>query len=258
MRFYLISGLVCNLHIVKNNENFLFSRSERDFLEIGSVAAAAIGEGLSSTILAGANQGAEIPMEFFTCTVGDEAVSGRFYKVEFKNGEQIDFVINKEYGAMEVHAARDQRLRLVWTLPNRSKGHAAQRKSNIQACLMISIFVSSLSFLMVIYSEGMTNFSSLKMATKVAVTVLVLSLIIGYRVCRKVYGGSVDATHAVEALGFADPANVSLPRDSWKAEKRFAAESGTSPVRFVNCRFRYDQCALLETILDEAKALPNR
>jgi hypothetical protein len=74
MKFTLISGKINNLVVKKGDENMLFTPATSDLTGLGAIAAAAIGEGLGASVLAGASQVAEIPMEYFTCNVGKEKV----------------------------------------------------------------------------------------------------------------------------------------------------------------------------------------
>lgn len=133
MKFRIISGVVTNLFVTKLYENMLFTPATSHLAGVGAIAAAAVGEGLGASVLAGASQGAEIPMEYFTCNVGPEKLYGRFFKVEFNNDEQIDFVVQRQNTENETYAARDQSKRIVWTLPLQSKGHTAQLKGKLNA-----------------------------------------------------------------------------------------------------------------------------
>jgi hypothetical protein len=109
----IISGTVSSLEVAGCYENLLFNESQANMLGVGAATAAFIGDGLSATMLASANSDAEIKMEFFTCVVGSTAVEGRFYKVEFDNGQYMDFAVETQSGRFTVCGARDPIRHLV-------------------------------------------------------------------------------------------------------------------------------------------------
>lgn len=241
MRFTLISGTIKNLKISGCYENTLFTPQQSDLVGLGAIGAAAIGEGLSSTMLASASTNAELEMEYFTCTIKDEEISGRFYKVDFENGQTIHFAVDQDYGRKEVHAALDPMRRIVWTLPYRTKGHIAQRNSNIKGSITTSIAAAIFGFLLGFYSGDDERTLCLTSAKMMAFSGFLMTLIVSYRVCRKVYRRSLDATFAFEALGFADPANINLPKGHRSAEKRYAVETGEAEEHDKPWRFRFDE-----------------
>lgn len=248
MGFFLVSGVIRDLIISKGYENILFSQDELGLLGLGAIGAAAIGEGLGSKILAGSGSDAQIEMEFFTCFVGDDFLQGRFYNVEFKNGEFIHFVVEKYFGKNNVVAARDSVSRLVWTMPYRTKGHIAQRISNIKGVLLSSLSVAVTSFIAALFCNDQGDeITSLYWSSAwiVALFGFLSTLIIGFRVCRRVYRNSVNATNTFELLNFAEPQNVDLPKNHRRAEKIYEAESGEEVAWSPNpLRFRYDICSL--------------
>jgi len=67
--------------------------------------------------------------EHFGCTVGSMTVTGRFDKVEFSNGQYIDFVVREEIHGKFILAARDPGQRLYWTAAFHTRGHIAQRRT---------------------------------------------------------------------------------------------------------------------------------
>lgn len=243
MKFTRISGIVSDLLISKKYENLLFTKQQSNLLGIGAVGAAIFGEGLSSTIMAGASEGAELEMEYFTCMVAGAELSGRFYKVEFKNGQAIDFAVDESCEVRDVHAALDPLRRLVWTLPYRTKGHIAQLKSNIIGCIATSISAGIISFLLGYYDEddGPLRW---KQAFIMGSIGFIMVLIVSYRACRRVFGNCFEATLAFEALGFNSPANLNLPKGHSTAEKRYAKETGEPEQPSEPWRFRFDQCFL--------------
>lgn len=226
--FYLATGQVSELKISRNYENILFTSGQSHSLEIGGVVSEAFGEALGSTVLSSSSAGAELEMDFFSCSVYGEIISGRFYKVEFKDGQHIDFAVKVESGQRDVQAARDPLRRLVWTLPYRTKGHLAQRESNFVGSFATSICFAMVLSVAIIFADHEPGYLPLEVAGYGAFLGFFLMLIVSYRVCRKVFRTSWQATEAFKVLGFADPANLDLPRGHRKAERRYAAETGES------------------------------
>jgi hypothetical protein len=243
----IISGTVSSLEVAGCYENLLFNESQANMLGVGAAAAAFIGDGLSAATLASANSDAEIKMEFFTCVVGSTAVEGRFYKVEFDNGQYMDFAVETQSGRFTVCGARDPIRRLVWMLPHKSKGHLAQRRSNLIGILIISMAAAIIFFWLGYFVGHEDRQFRLSRAKVMSVISFLMMLIISFRVCKKVFRHSIDTTRVFEAFGFIDPPNVNLPRGNSKAEKRYAAQTGERAVFFKHCRYRYDECDLVES-----------
>jgi hypothetical protein len=243
MKFAVVSGEISNLHIFKGHENMLFSATQSQLAGIGAIAAAAAGAGTASSVMARAHRDAEMPMDFFTCTINEKAVTGCFFKVGFQDGQYIDFVVHDQMHTSEVYAARDPKRRLVWTKPYRSKGHLAQKRSNICGGVLFVLSIAILSFGLVIYAEDM-KISSLETAAKVTCTMSLFAIFLSWKMCRKFFGHGQEVTEVLNCLGFLSPAHVNLPKKRWNAEKNYASEIGQKPVRFENNGFRYDASAL--------------
>lgn len=250
MAVKIISGTISDLEVAGCYENVLFNESQANMLGVGAAAAAFIGDGLSATTLASANSDAEIKMEFFTCVVNSTAVEGRLYKVEFNNGQYMDFAVETQSGRFTVCGARDPIRRLVWMLPHKSKGHLAQRRSNLIGIIIISMAAAIIFFgLGYLVGQEDAQFRLLR-AKAMSLISFVMTLVISSSVCKKVFRHSIDTTHVFEAFGFVDPPNVNLPRGNSKAEKRYAAQTGQPAVFFKHCRYRYDERDLVDSEKD--------
>ena len=243
MKVAMISGEIANLTVSKGNGDLVFTPAERRSLGIGAVAAASFGESLSSTSLAGAGAGAEIAMEFFSCTIGNDTVQGNFYKVGFENGQFIDFIVN-QWSDKNVLAARDPVRRIVWTAPYRTKGHIAQRKSNILGSILISVAAAIFLFVADYFTGDPERSLRLDSAISQAYISFALMLVLCFFVCKKIFRDSFHSTLIFEALGFIEPAKVDLPKSNQRAEKHYAAETGDQEVEEIPWRFRYDESAV--------------
>jgi hypothetical protein len=243
MKLELLSGEISNLIVVKGSIPLL-SPVEKNLAETGAATAAAIGESLSSTFLVGASTETEMGMEFFTCTVSGEELTGCFNKVEFKNDQYIDFVVAKDR-VNSVQAARDPYRHLIWTMPHRAKGHAAQKRSNIFGSVVISSATAMFIFMAGYFTEENSRPLRLESAVFQALISFTLTLIICFFVCRRVYGDGNHATKIFMELGFSDPANVNLPQGDRKARRHRMAEVEDAEIMDVPWRFHYDKSEFL-------------
>lgn len=129
MNLELIRGQVPDLVVIKGSSDPVFDNMDKG-TGIGAVAAAATGQFLGSAALANASQGAEIDIEFFTCVVNDLRLFGHLHRVEFKDGDEMEFVIERYLGRGSVQGARRTADRLLWMRPYQTRGLLAQQKNN--------------------------------------------------------------------------------------------------------------------------------
>lgn len=229
MSYFLLSGTVQDLHVTKGIEDLSFSSQGKKFVGIASIAAAATGNSTSSTILASASNGADVSMEFFTCRINNSILSGRFYKVDFKNGDSIDFVTTEKDGINEVHCARNPIQRLIWCIPYRTRGHSAQKKHDVFSSLKIS-GLSSLAFaLFSYYQESLPLVDCWKIVLGFSSLSFFIVLIVNFLSRWPFYKFSYEATSIFKTLGFKDPSMVDLPKNHDSAEKEFYKQIGEHP-----------------------------
>jgi hypothetical protein len=245
MEYVLISGIVTELNITKGYEDLAFTGRSKNLVGMASIAAAVMGNGTSSTILASSSNGAEVQMEFFTCRVNNLRLFGRFYKVEFRDGENIDFVVTKNGDLNEVHSARNPIERLIWSTPYRTRGHRAQKKHDISSSLKISA-VSSLLFSVLMYSQQSRPWAEC-WRTVLYFSPVSFSIILIVNCLSRwpFYKFSYEATKVFKAFGFADPPMVNLEKNHGLAEKEYYEQIGAPrPWRVIPLRYRYMKNAL--------------
>ncbi|AMC34361.1 hypothetical protein [Janthinobacterium sp. B9-8] len=78
-------------------------------------------------------------MQFFTCKLDEKRGAGRFYNVGFKNGEEIEFVVEQEGDVYAVLVARSASQRLIWMLPQHLCGEEAHLRSDIKWTIITTI-----------------------------------------------------------------------------------------------------------------------
>jgi hypothetical protein len=94
-RLELLCGIVQNLKVASSYEDFVFTRTDKTVAGVAAIGAAAMGQLFSSANLASASGGAEISVQCFTCEVNGILPAGRFFEVQFKDGDAIEFVVER-------------------------------------------------------------------------------------------------------------------------------------------------------------------
>lgn len=239
MSFVTVSGIVRNLHITNGYEDLMIAKPNKDLVGLAAVYAASTGNNASASILSSSANGAKIEMEFFTCEVQEIQLKGKFYRVEFKEGESIDFVVTLKHGSREVQCARDVRQRLIWTLPYRNRGHIAQKRSDIIHNIAISSLSSALSTAVILHNNTLPFDKKIIEIAWLSIPVFLLSVFINYMTRKPFYKFSYDATEIFRTFKFNNPANVNLPKFNKKAQKEYAEEFGKNYLNEVPWKYRY-------------------
>lgn len=242
MDFKLIAGEVTGLTTCKGYEDLLATAPVKDIGGVTAAIAASVGLASTAAALSGADSAADVDTEFFSCNVNGVPLTGRFHRVEFQNGETIDFVVTLSDGKGEVHAARDRRSRLIWTLPYRTRGHKAQLRHDLASSLIISVVGTLLLTVLMHYKR----FTVERLDLIINVSSIMFSILLTVNILSRwpFYKSSKHATEIFRILGFSDPVRVNLPVMDKRAEKEFRASTGAAWTPIVPWRYRYDQTAL--------------
>ena len=239
MNLELIRGRVTNLVVTKGSTDPVFEKMNKGVAGIGAIAAAATGQLLSSTALANASQGAEIDVEYFSCVVNDLRLFGHFYRVEFKDGDEMEFVFERYLGRGSVQGARSPVDRLIWTLPYQTRGVVAQLRHYSKWRLIGSAGISVVFTGLFIFSRP----SDLDLPIWVYGIIFILGtlnlLMVSFLVTRRFRKFALNATKVFEAFGYEDSASIDLPSLNREAERKWSQEKKSSPQGFQPWRFRY-------------------
>jgi hypothetical protein len=216
MDYVLVSGLVRDLHITKGYEGLA-----------------------NSTIFEKLSDDTEVQIEFFSCFVDELRMKGSFHRVDFREGETIDFVVTIYRGVGEVHGARNPSQHLIWTLPYRTRGHIAQKKHDISSSLNVSA-ISGLLFAILAFSqEPGPLVECWPTILKFATTGFWIILFVNYLARRPFYKFSFEATKIFSAFGFPDPATLNLPKRHNRADKDYSKATGEPRSWDQPWRYRY-------------------
>jgi hypothetical protein len=201
---------------------------------LAAIVAASTGNATSSTVLTSSGNSAEVDMEFFSCFVDALPVKGRFRRVDFKDGEKIDFVVTVKEGVGEVHGARDPSQRFIWTLPYQTRGHIAQKMSDIVSSLTISAACAILFSILTFYDDPEPIREQWIYVIKLTVMNFLITLFVNFMARRPFYKFPYEATKVFSTFEFNDPARLNL------ADKGYCKETGEPRSSDKPLRYRYE------------------
>jgi hypothetical protein len=234
MSLVLVSGPVCNLKITRGTENLLDDQAQR----VAGGVADVVGSLTGSTGIAGSNGGGDIDMDFFTCTIGNKKLHGKFYRVDFNNGDVIDFVAEVWRERYDVQAARDAEKQIIWTLPHQMRGHLAQKRHDIVSSFKISfvmgLLVAGASIFM--DADSAIDWKSVFMIAPITFTIC---LIVNFLSRWSFYRFSLVATDIFWEFGFDQPEHLDLPKQHGSAEREYYAITGESYSSGQPWKYRY-------------------
>ena len=223
MRLNKISGVIANLHVTQDEQNFVQTRADQAAggaaavgLAVGGLAGAATGALLSSSDAADT-------VDFFTCTVDGQPVWGRFGIVSFKDGDSVEVVGENTRQGFEAYAITRPSDRTIWMYPHCSRGTKAHVRFSVVGIFLISIFGALCMQLVygLILDGPSEGWGGLLVAflTSAIGTALVASFV----ATRFVKFAHLSDDIFV-ALGFEKPAEVDLPKRLGVARKSFGHE----------------------------------
>lgn len=239
MNLELIRGQVTNLEVTKGSVDPVFDGADKGLAGLGAVAAAATGQLISSTVLANASQGAAIDVELFTCVVNDLPLFGHLYRVEFKDGDEMDFVIERYLGRGSVQGARSPAHRLMWMRPYQTRGVVAQQKNNTKWRCIASLLGGSIPTAFFLYFFPEDKNSPLWFYPAIFLGNFLTTLGISFLITRRFHDFSVIATEVIHAFGYDNPECVDLPALSKSAGQKLRTEASGAPISFQPWRFHY-------------------
>ncbi len=234
----LIKGTVSELQITKGYEDFVFSSAGKSAVGAAAIGAAAMGQIFNSTALATSSGGAEISMEYFTCLLDGQRVTGKFYKVGFKNNEEIEMIVQPGGEVVAVLAARSPTQRLIWMLPYYERGEVAHRRNHRKWTWITSTAGCVLPFGFWIMMEGEGAGPWWFLPTEMLGTfVICFAVNVFARSFFTHYGYAT--TPILEALGFDDPVETDLYKIDRAAQKKIQQATGKIAPLTESWTFRY-------------------
>ena len=234
-----ISGVVENLRIEKGYQDLVFNKTESQVAGVAAIGAAAMGQAASATVLSNASAGAEVGMEFFACTVNGMSLRGAFHKVEFTNGDQIEFVIEPEADFFTVHAARSPAARMLWMSQHQIRGINAQKACDLRWCIMYPLLSIPFWIVAQFFLAGDSGMLPLSVQLASCAGIFLMTFVITVWIRIRFRGFAYQATEVLRALGYENPEDVDLNRVHKQAQKALAAATGTLPPLVSPWSYRY-------------------
>ena len=145
-----ITGVIDNLQRWDGEENFVMGSGTK---AVGGVAAISAAAGVTSAAagLAGAAASAAInisdtedPVEFFTCTLGNKNIFGRFGIVSFRKGDDVIMAVEEHADYWEAYAVCRPKDRHIWMYPHCSRGIQAYWRVNSKKIILESLLGSQM------------------------------------------------------------------------------------------------------------------
>ncbi|AHN26432.1 hypothetical protein GAPWK_1859 [Gilliamella apicola] len=152
-------------------------------------------------------------VQYFTCKIGNLEVRGIFCRAFFRNGDQVEVVVEPcdedGYFAYALRRPIDHRL---WLYPWAMKGSKANNKDALKnvGLFILSIYLCNL-VLIIVASNNLDDFV---FGVSIITPLYILLFLIGYFWYKKLLGGgSKEADKIFATLGYPDPKTVDMEKE---------------------------------------------
>ena len=152
-------------------------------------------------------------VQYFTCKIGNLEVRGIFCRAFFRNGDQVEVVVEPcdedGYFAYALRRPIDHRL---WLYPWAMKGSKANSRAVLKSTGIFTLLVYLCDLvLLIIVSNDLSDFA---FGFSVTTPVFILFFLISYFCYKKLLGGgSKEADKIFATLGYPDPETVDMEKE---------------------------------------------
>ena len=152
-------------------------------------------------------------VQYFTCKIGNLEVRGIFCRAFFRNGDQVEVVVEPceedGYLAYALRRPIDHRL---WLYPWAMKGSKANSRAALKNTGIFTLLVYLFDLvLLIIVSNDLSDFA---FGFSVTTPVFILFFLISYFCYKKLLGGgSKEADKIFATLGYPDPKTVDMEKE---------------------------------------------
>ena len=152
-------------------------------------------------------------VQYFTCKIGNLEVRGIFCRAFFRNGDQVEVVVEPcdedGYFAYALRRPIDHRL---WLYPRAMKGSKANSRAALKNTGIFTLLVYLFDLvLLIIVSNDLSDFA---FGFSVTTPVFILFFLISYFCYKKLLGGgSKEADKIFATLGYPDPKTVDMEKE---------------------------------------------
>ena len=170
-------------------------------------------------------------VQYFTCKIGNLEVRGIFCRAFFRNGDQVEVVVEPcekdGYFAYALRRPIDHRL---WLYPRAMKGSKANSRAALKS---VGLFILSIYLCNLIFIIALTrDLGAFIAAFCIATTIYTLLFFIGYFWYKKLLGGgSKEADKIFATLGYPDPETVDMEKEFFEV---FMNKSESDPDFYVD------------------------
>jgi len=228
---HLIKGKVENLRVTHGYDNFVFSQNSQRAAGAGAAVGVVMGSFFNASAIANAGINSREKVEFFNCTVDGLPLAGRFKKVSFKDGDELDFVIeytSNEKEAAIAHAVRDTQQRLLWVVPEQERGTIAKKKDNIWMAKMLAGFIAIIAFFASIMAAFAIGFDDPLAWVIIPATTIGMgggAFIMGVLTTEFMVKRARIANKIIATLGYDNPEEVDLLKNEREINERLTKEN---------------------------------
>jgi hypothetical protein len=222
-RLELLVGSLSDLCVENKEENFVSADS-------ASMAARGAAAGLGIAGLAGgaanalfAAAGGTDSVQYFTGLLDGKRISGRFSKIWFQNGDELECVVDPQSdGSFAVYAVRRPSDQTLWMFPHCSRGRKKHWKYARKMCVVLSLLTTGCMLLFLTPKFGFALWSKPETAFGAnifTVMGIALGLYFSLNTARRWAPFVAVAESIFAAYGYPDPAEVDMPKENsiyWK------------------------------------------
>lgn len=239
MDYVLIKGVVRSLKIRAGQEDLNIFPKVKDATAVAGIVEVMMENTSSATLLSGSRNDSTIQMEYFDCFVDEKGLTGKFYKVGFFDGDEIEFVAENIGDTYRIHAACSESKRLIWTLPYQTRGYVAQRNGDVFGSFICAIIAAISFFLIVCIALDRPGAATWKLTYGAFIISFTSVLIVNALVRWQFHKFSREATKIFRVLGFLNPEYLDLPKDHKSADIQYRHETSEKKISHPAWQFRF-------------------
>jgi len=211
-----ITGIIDNLQRWDGEENFVMGSGTKAVGGAAAIGAAAAGLAGAAASAAINTSDTEDPVEFFTCTVGDKNIFGRFGIVSFRKGDDVIMAVEEHADYWEAYAVCRPKDRHIWMYPHCSRGIQAYWENSFKKTLLGGIafsqfFMAFFGAIIIFHEDARLDkfFNIWLVSTPTAIGI---TLLIGGIVAIFLSKFGRLSSTIFKTLGFKNPNNVDLEK----------------------------------------------
>ena len=166
-------------------------------------------------------------VQYFTGLLDGKRIFGRFSKIGFQNGDQLECAVDLQGdGSAAVYAVRRPSDQTLWMFPHCSRGRKKHWKYTRRMCVVLPVLTagSMLLFLVPMFGFALWSKPDAAFGANIfSVMGITIGLYFALNTARRWVPFAVVAESIFAAFGYPDPAQVDLPQENKIYWKKHAA-----------------------------------